>query len=338
MLNFLRRWVKLEHAQAQAMLSAYVDGELTDRDQQLVEGHLTHCDACAEDVRTLRYTKSLLVEAPMPRLPRSFVIRQADLESRSATVPRRAFGLHTGLAYAYLRGATAVVVVAFALLVAGDFITQPAPGYIQPAMAPVKEASVEEQAVAVEAPKAVVEKEVTKIVEVEKVVTQIVKETVIVEGTPQVIETIVVESVVEKEAEKIVVPAAQVSPTASPSARDAEPESVLSVAGPEETLTPAVTDENLLPTKGVVAEQTTQAYSEGPTPTTKPSPTATTPLPTPLPTATPSPTIPEGVDDGSHGEKESYRWPSAMRMAEIGLGGLALILLIVTLVVRRQQS
>ena len=307
MLDFLRRWVKLEHAQAQAMLSAYVDGELTDRDQQLVEGHLTHCDACAEDVRILHYTKLLLVEAPMPRLPRSFVIRQADLESRSATVSRRAFGLHTGLAYAYLRGATAVVVVAFALLVAGDFITQLAPGYRQPAMAPVKEASVEEQEVAVEAPKAVVE-------------------------------TIVVEGIVEKEAEKIVVPAAQVSPTASPSVLDAEPESVQSLAGPEETLTPAVTDENLLPTKGIAAEQATQAYSEGPTPTTKPSPTATTPLPTPLPTATPSPIIPEGVDDGSYGEKESYRWPSAMRMAEIGLGGLALILLIVTLVVRRQQS
>ncbi len=311
MVDFLRRWVKSEHAQAQAMLSAYVDGELTARDQQLVEGHLIHCDACVGDLHTLRYTKSLLAKAPMPRLPRSFVIRQVDLEDRPVAVPRRVFGLRPGLAYAYLRGATAVVAMAFALLVAGDFITQLAPGYRQPAMAPPEEIPEAGQEVAVEVSEAV-------------------------------IETIVVEDVVEKEAEEVAAPAAQASPTASPPARKAEPESVQSLAGPEETLMPAMTDEDLLPAKVAVTEEAAQACDESPTPTTGPFPTATTLLPTPLPTATPSPAIPpiipEGVDDSSYGQKEGHRWPSAIRMTEIGLGGLALILLIATLVVRRQQS
>lgn len=328
MLDFLRRRTKSEHEHIAALLSAYVDGELTAQGQQRVKAHLAHCEACAEDLRTLRYTKALLAEVPMPRLPRSFVVRRADLEVRPATARRRAFGLRSGLAYAYLRGATAVVAVAFALLLAGDLIAQLGFGSLgtrQPVMVPVKGADVFEREAAVE---------VTKVVEKSLGL----EEAGGVEGTPP--------PAVEKEVEMVVAPAATpspaargVSPTASLPAPEKAQEGVQPLAVPEEAPTQHTADENLMPTEIAAAEE---AYGAGETSTPAPMPAVTPPSPTPSLTATPSAAIPAGApeetDASLRSRGEGYRWPSVIRMAEIGLGGLALILLVVTLIVRRRQS
>lgn len=322
MLDFLRRRTQSEHERTAALLSAYVDGELTAKEKQQVEAHLAHCEACTEALRTWRYTKALLVEAPTPRLPRSFVVRRADLEARPAAAPRRALGLRSGLAHAYLRGATAVVTVAFALLVAGDLIAQfgfDGFGARQPAMALVKEIHELEQEVAVE---------------ITKVVQKAIEEAGI-EETPV--------AAVEKEVEKAGAPAAtpslaqrEVSPTASPPVAEKVQKEVESLAVSEEAPTQPAAD-NLPPTKEQV-----YGADEAPTPTLVP--TLVPPSPTLPPTTVPppSPTVPpvtpERAGIGLRGEGESHRWPSPIRIAEIGLGGLALILLLVSLVVRRQQS
>jgi len=150
MWNFLRRRTGTEHEQIAALLSAYVDDELAAGERQRVEAHVARCEACAQDLHTLRYAKSLLTDLPAPRLPRSFVVRRADVEAPAAAAPRRTFGLRSRLAYGYLKGATALVTVAFALLVAGDLIAQFSLGVGAPSPSPAREAYATEKAVVVE--------------------------------------------------------------------------------------------------------------------------------------------------------------------------------------------
>jgi len=252
------------------MLSAYLDGELTAKDQQRVEAHLSHCDACAEELRTLQYTKVLLVKVPVPRIPRSFVVRRADLETPAAAASRRRFGIGSRLAYGYLRGATALVTVAFALVVAGDLIGQLGFGGRQPATAPVEEAYVAEKEI---------------VVEVTKVVQKAVEEPVVVKDTP----VAEVEKVVEKAMEPAPTPSPtrrQVSPTASPPVREMEKEGVQSLAVPEAVPTQAATAEDSLPTETIAVEE---VYSAGETSTPAPIPTVTPPTPAPLPLTPTSP-------------------------------------------------
>ncbi len=103
----------LEHRFANKRLSAYVDGQLSERDRTRVEAHLRVCAECRSEVRTLSWTKSLLREAPRVPLPRSFLIREADVASRpSATWVMPA-----------LRWATALVAVIFVAVLVGDVLT-----------------------------------------------------------------------------------------------------------------------------------------------------------------------------------------------------------------------
>jgi len=313
MLDFLRRRIKSEHAQTQAMLSAYVDGELTTREQQRVEAHLAHCDACVEELRTLRYTKGLLSKAPMPQLPRSFVVRQADLEERPVMAPRRGFGL----AYAYLKGATAVIAVAFALLVAGDLIAQLSlgtSGVMLPAMAPAERVYEGEQEAPAEST-IVVQKAVQETVVVEKAVEEQVEEVVVTKER-----VVTKEGEVQKAAIDTPSPAVrQALPTASLPPREVEQQAVESLALPED----AVGGGAPPPTEVAAVEKASDADA--------------TVTPTPLPSTTPFPTVPEEAASVASMGMESRRWLSPIRLVEIGLGGLALLLLTITLIARRQQ-
>jgi hypothetical protein len=295
------------------MLSTYMDGELAAQDQQRVEAHLAYCHACAEDLRTLRYTRALLVKAPAPRIPRSFVVRRADLEEGPDTAPRRAFRPGSRLVYGYLRGATAVVTMAFVLLVAGDLIGQFGLGARQPVLAPAEEAVVE-KAVAVEH---------TQVPQLQ------------VEQEP-----ITVESALPAEVEKVVVPAAtpspaarQVSPTPEPAALDKERE-IESLAVPEVAPTQVPAAAASPPTEGTATEKAygTDAILSPAAQLTvmPPSPTALPSTPTGRPSVTPEPTR-------TALQRRGRPWLTAIRGAEIGLGTLALALLIVTLVARRQR-
>jgi hypothetical protein len=145
------RLFKSEHKRVAEMLSAYLDGELSPKEQSRVEKHLAQCADCAQNLRTLRQTVALLGHLPPVAVPRSFAIRPQVARRPSFFQPRRT--------YVYLRAATALATVLFAVVLAGDvFLTG-----LAPSLAPARVPEVVEREVLVEkavAETVVVEKEV----------------------------------------------------------------------------------------------------------------------------------------------------------------------------------
>lgn len=105
---------RLEHRYTSKRLSAYVDDQLSARERERVEEHLRRCAECRAEVRTLRWTKSLLRKAPTVPLPHSFVIREADIAPRQSPVMRM---------LPAMRWATALVAIMFIAVLIGDVLT-----------------------------------------------------------------------------------------------------------------------------------------------------------------------------------------------------------------------
>ena len=105
---------KREHRHVRELLSAYVDDELSSRDRSQVEQHLSQCADCRADLHSLRWTKRLLGQAPALKVPRSFVIREADLEKARPTRTRRSLWA--------TQWATAVVALLFVLVMGSDLL------------------------------------------------------------------------------------------------------------------------------------------------------------------------------------------------------------------------
>ena len=166
--------LKSEHQHVEEMLSAYLDRELSPKEQARVEKHLVQCAACAQNLHTLRQTVALLGELPAVAVPRAFTVRPTPAAQRLSF-------FRTRQAYVYLRAATALATILFAVVLAGDvFLTGLAP-QLAPARAPevvVREVPVEK--VVVET--MVVEKEVVVTIEVEKEV--MVEKPATFEATP----------------------------------------------------------------------------------------------------------------------------------------------------------
>ena len=143
-MSFLRK--KSEHEWAGETLSAYIDGELAGRERAQVEQHLKECQACAENLRTLRQTLALLKELPVIPAPRSFAVRPGVARPRPAPAPS-AWG------YGLLKGATAIAALLLVLLIGGDLalhvfggpLVSWAPAAVAPevALAPSYEADME---------------------------------------------------------------------------------------------------------------------------------------------------------------------------------------------------
>lgn len=66
------------------LLSEYLDGRLAPIERQRVEAHAQSCQACREELESLRATVAMLRHAPQPALRRSFVLTRAP-----AVVPAR---------------------------------------------------------------------------------------------------------------------------------------------------------------------------------------------------------------------------------------------------------
>ena len=166
------RLVKSEHKRVEEMLSAYLDAELSPKEQARVEKHLARCADCAHNLQTMRQTVALLGQLPPVAVPRSFAVRPIQVAQRPSF-------FQTRRAYVYLRAATAVATILFAVVLAGDaFFTGLTP-YLAPATAPemiAREVPVEK--VVVET--VIVEKEVA--VEIEKEV--VVEKEAAYEATP----------------------------------------------------------------------------------------------------------------------------------------------------------
>jgi hypothetical protein len=106
------------HRYARERLSSYMDGQLPDREQARVQAHLQACPECRQDLRTLKWTKELAQQVPVLPVPRSFIVRQADLEPRAVAHARPRFAG----ALAGLQTAAAVVAVLLVAVVAGDWL------------------------------------------------------------------------------------------------------------------------------------------------------------------------------------------------------------------------
>jgi len=105
---------KTEHDWVQERLSSYMDQEISRTERERVDVHLAQCAACREDLRTLRWTQKLLQETPPVRVPRAFVIREADVTE--AKPARRT-------SWFAMQWAATVVAALFVLVLAGDMIT-----------------------------------------------------------------------------------------------------------------------------------------------------------------------------------------------------------------------
>ena len=105
-------------------LSAYVDGELSASLLQRVEAHLEVCAACRESVTELRAVRQSVKELPRVAVPRSFVLREADVAAAPTTAGAGLLGSMTPL----LSGVAAIAIVAFVVLAGFDITSDSSNG------------------------------------------------------------------------------------------------------------------------------------------------------------------------------------------------------------------
>ncbi len=122
-----------DHEKVRQLLSPYLDGETSEREKAFVEKHLSSCQTCQDELKSLRWTTGLLGQTTAEPLPRSFVLRRADVE-RARKTPRLRW------AYPMLRGATAVAALLLVVTLAVDWGTG---RNALPASAPVQKRSIQ---------------------------------------------------------------------------------------------------------------------------------------------------------------------------------------------------
>ena len=110
------------------LLSAYLDGQVTPQEQRRVEAALAGDAALAGSLAALRYTKTLLADAPRLPAPRPFTLNEAML---GQTRQRR--GWLASLQPSVLRGAAALAAVMLLVLLVGDMGTRSQNVVSQPA-------------------------------------------------------------------------------------------------------------------------------------------------------------------------------------------------------------
>lgn len=76
-----------EHEESRLM-SAYLDGELSDEERARAETHLRACQACRLDMESLRYAKRLLSGAPRRAMPPELIADIADRLGTAGPPPR----------------------------------------------------------------------------------------------------------------------------------------------------------------------------------------------------------------------------------------------------------
>jgi hypothetical protein len=104
------------HSRFRNKLSAYMDGELSPREDAALEAHLASCRSCARELEGLRLASAALREMPEATAPRSFA-----LTPQQAARPARA--LRTGPSPALMMGprlAAGALAVALAVVVFMD--------------------------------------------------------------------------------------------------------------------------------------------------------------------------------------------------------------------------
>jgi anti-sigma factor RsiW len=219
---FQKRTENKRHLYVEERLSAYLDGELTPQEQTSVQQHLESCPACQWNLDSLQQTVQWTRELPTVPVPRVFTI---PVPAQPRRVPQRTWGLPM------LQGATALVALLLAFVVAGDFLLTgvrplPAPGDEMLLM----EAPAESQpTVWVEKEvQAIAETMVETVIEAVEVEAETVIETVAVEVAVEAPQTVAVEEEVVVEVTLEVEKAVE-EPPAAPAPRAAEPTATESI-------------------------------------------------------------------------------------------------------------
>lgn len=122
------------------MLSEYIDNLLGAEDRGVVESHLEVCEACSNELESLRMTVQLLHRMPSVPVPRSFAVREVETDREEVSEPQGSGWLRPVPAFAvsrigsgwasvcdpqrlrWLRPATAFATAALVLLLMLDFL------------------------------------------------------------------------------------------------------------------------------------------------------------------------------------------------------------------------
>lgn len=122
------------------MLSEYIDNLLYAEDRGVVESHLEVCEACSNELESLRMTVQLLHRMSSVPVPRSFAIREVETDREEVSEPRGSGWLRPVPVFAvsrigsgwasvcdpqrlrWLRPATAFATAALVLLLMLDFL------------------------------------------------------------------------------------------------------------------------------------------------------------------------------------------------------------------------
>ncbi len=301
------RLFKSEHQRIAGMLSAYLDGELSPKEQSRVEKHLAQCADCAQNLHTLRQTVALLGQLSPVAVPRSFAIRPQ--------VARRPGFFQTRRTYVYLRAATALATVLFAVVLAGDvFLTG-----LAPSLAPAR---------------------VPEVIEREVLVEKAVAETVVVEKEV-VVEAPIEAPVVESESAYAATPSPAPAEDKGELVGAPKPLSIpgAGAKGMEATGTPPAVEQEA-PAE-VPLSPGEERFGANAIPTPLPADVIATAEPAFTPTAiaevlspTPFPQEPVVLPATRPNRLELVQW----RVVEAGLLSLVLVLAIATLVVKRRQN
>ena len=138
-----------EQARRDELLSAYLDGELSEEERRTLEARLSRDPELRADLRAMHRTVSLMRELPQVEAPRNFILTPSMTEQQ---VPEKKAGTRrrrTTWVAPFLTAATTVVSLLFAIVLVGDLLLSRIGGMAS-APAPLRQAD-EAPAVALEA-------------------------------------------------------------------------------------------------------------------------------------------------------------------------------------------
>ncbi len=129
-----------EHVWVEERLSAYIDDQLNPLERAQLERHLRDCARCQASLASLRWTVSLVKQAPAPALPRQFTLPLPAATPSTRRAPAFGFGL--------ARLATVVATLLLFAVVTVDLLTRLGGGFAASAPAPAALRAVEPTSVA----------------------------------------------------------------------------------------------------------------------------------------------------------------------------------------------
>ena len=118
-MNNLLALLRRSHRPDAEALSALVDGRLDASRAQALQSHIAACAPCAARLDELQRVKTMLAAMPQANAPRSFRLRQADVEAPARPAPVFLPGLLRAMP-----AASGVAALAFVLVLATDFSTR----------------------------------------------------------------------------------------------------------------------------------------------------------------------------------------------------------------------